>query len=612
MTQPKKQTSLLTSLKRLFSHISHRRRWQLAGLLVLMLLGAVAEMATLGTVIPFLGLLANPSAVDQYPRLQQLLTGLGGNQDNLLLAACIVFIGVTLAAGLTRFLVLWAGYRISYGLGADIGGEVYRRILYQPYLWHVSRNSSEVLSAIQKVNSVTFGVLVQAVQSLAAVILCVSIIGMLLVIDTKTALIAAIGFTLLYGLISLASRRQIVRNGKVIADSETHRVQAVQEGLGGIRDILIDNTQMTYQRRFSKCDYAMRRAQSHNSLMGASPRIVIEAIGMVLMVGLAYGMAGNQQSLIGAIPILGALAIGAQRLLPQMQLVYASWSSIVGNRRQMDDVLNFLDQPIPAEYANPAISPKSHTVDSGEVPLIALREVSFRYKPEAAEALRHINLEIPRGTRIGIIGKTGSGKSTLIDLIMGLLEPTSGRIEIDGEPLTSANHRAWHRRIAHVPQFIYLADTSIAANIAFGVPASHIDLTKVRDAASKAQLTDFIDTLPQQYQTSVGERGMRLSGGQRQRIGLARALYKQADVLVLDEATSALDDATEKSVMAAIEALGKELTVLIIAHRVSTLRDCDQIVELANASILRTGSYARLLDPHPVWVNHRTLADAAH
>lgn len=589
--------TLTSSLKHLFSHVSHRRRWQLSGLLVLMLVGAVAEMATLGAVVPFLALLADPGMANQYPLLLQVLGWLGGTTGNLLLSAAILFGIIAVGAGLVRILLMWVSLRISFGLGADIGGEVYRRTLYQPYSWHVARNSSEILAGIDKVNAVVNSIITPLTQGAVSFVLSLGILAMLVAIDPQTALIAGIGFSILYGLTTLVLRRQLLRNSKIIAANVTLRVQAVQEGLGGIRDVLLDGTQPIYHRRFAVYDYAMRRGQAANNLIGATPRYIIEAFGMVFIVALAYWLAGRQGGLSGAIPVLGALAIGAQKLLPQMQLVYYSWSSISGNRNQLIDVLALLDRPIPAEYrqAPPhppqALGPSQNRLTR---PLIALRGVSFRYKPEATDVLQNINLEISRGLRVGFIGKTGSGKSTLIDLIMGLLEPTDGQIEIEGQPLVAGNRRLWQQRIAHVPQSIYLSDNSIAENIAFGLPTGLIDMARVKQAAAKAQIADFIQTLPQDYQTPVGERGVRLSGGQRQRIGLARALYKQADVLVLDEATSALDDATEKAVMVAIKALSNELTVLMIAHRVTTLRDCDRIIELCDTQVHRTSDYQTL------------------
>lgn len=606
--------TLTASLIRLFAHVPKRRRKQLAGLIVLMLVGAIAEMATLGAVVPFLALLADPSVGYSYPLLQNLFATPNELAGNALLAAAFIFVMVAIIAAAVRILLAYASYRFTYGLGADIGGEVYKRTLYQPYSWHVSRNTSEILAGIQKVNAVTGGVIMQLVQGAVAFVIALAIVAMLMAIDLLTAFIAAVGFSTLYGLTTLVSRQRLRNNSKLIAQNETRRIQAVQEGLGGIRDVLLDGTQPVYHRRFTVFDHAMRRAQATNAFIGASPRYFIEATGMVLIVALAYWLSGRQGGLLGAIPVLGALAIGAQKLLPQMQLAYFAWSSISGNRKQLDDVLQLLERPIPAEYltqsapvmprrpldgtaaqpANAIIAQRSqqNVIASPEgawqssiPPIIALRNVSFRYKSDSPDILKKINLEIPKGARIGIIGKTGSGKSTLVDLIMGLLDPTEGEIEINGQLLTTSNRRAWQSRIAHVPQAIFLADSSIAENIALGIPSTKIDMERVKDAARKAQLADFIETLPQQYQTVVGERGVRLSGGQRQRIGLARALYKQADILVLDEATSALDNATEVAAMEAIEGLCDELTILIIAHRVSTLNNCYWLIEMSNGQI---------------------------
>lgn len=597
--------TLNVSLASLFEHLSRRRRLQLVGLFFLMLGSAVAEMATLGAVVPFLALLADPTVANKYPLLQTVLPWFGAKDGNVLLSAGILFCMITISAALIRMFMMWGSMRFSYGLGADIGGEVYRRTLYQPYSWHVSQNSSEVLAGIDKVNGVVGGILTPLMQGLVAFVMIIGILVMLLLIDWKTALIAGVGFTAMYGITTLTLRNKVNRNSQIIAANMSRRVQAVQEGLGGIRDVLLDGTQPLYHSRFVGFDYAMRRAQASNAVIGASPRYIIEAAGMVLIVGLAYWLSPREGGLTGAIPVLGALAIGAQKLLPQMQLVYASWSSMNGSRDQLEDVLGLLSNPITSKNRQSIFATACKNDNnklsqelkfSKQAPLIALHNVSFRYKADAPRVLDNINLEITQGSRVGFIGKTGSGKSTLIDLIMALLEPTSGQIEIDGMPLNEQNCRAWQLRVAHVPQTIYLSDATIAENIAFGVPVEKIDLSRVRTASIKAQLSDFIENQPHKYQTHVGERGVRLSGGQRQRIGLARALYKQADILVLDEATSALDDRTEQSVMRAIKALGSELTVLIIAHRVSTLRDCDEIVELGSESVLRVGSFEKIIE----------------
>jgi ATP-binding cassette subfamily B protein len=300
---------------------------------------------------------------------------------------------------------------------------------------------------------------------------------------------------------------------------------------------------------------------------------------MVLVATLAYVLSKQAGGMAEAIPVLAALALGMQRLLPFLQQVYGSVSTIHGAQASLQDVLGFLDQTLPDHVEASEIQ---------SIPFrqyIQLRGVSFRYTQQSPWVFNNVNLNIAKGARIGFIGTTGCGKSTLIDIIMGLLQPTEGVLEIDNQPVTMANNRLWQMHIAHVPQSVFLADCSIEENIAFGVPRNKIDSVRVRQAAEQAQIEDVIEALPQKYHTFVGERGVQLSGGQRQRLGIARALYKRADVIIFDEATSALDSETELAVMNAIEALSENITVLIIAHRQNTLRNCTEIVELGKKGI---------------------------
>jgi ATP-binding cassette subfamily B protein len=311
----------------------------------------------------------------------------------------------------------------------------------------------------------------------------------------------------------------------------------------------------------------------------------MEALGMLLITALAYTLAQQEDGVSKAIPILGALALGAQRLIPVLQQIYGSLSSVQGGRVSLQDTLELLDQSLPEYHDQPA--PKALPFHNQ----IILKQLSFRYCQQTPWVLNNLNLVIGKGSRVGFVGITGSGKSTLLDIVMGLLQPTQGTIEIDGQSITSSNNRAWQAHIAHVPQVIFLADSSIEENIAFGVPKDQIDHKRVRKAAQQAQIAESINSWPKQYQTFVGERGIRLSGGQRQRIGIARALYKKADVIIFDEATSALDSETEQAVMQSIESLGENLTILIIAHRLTTLKACTQIVELGEGGVRRICSY---------------------
>jgi ATP-binding cassette, subfamily B, bacterial PglK len=351
-------------------------------------------------------------------------------------------------------------------------------------------------------------------------------------------------------------------------------VKALQEGLGGIRDVLLDGTQPAYCHIYQRADAPLRRAQASITFISQSPRFLMESIGMVLFAALALGMNHGPQGALAALPILGALALGAQRLLPALQQGYAAWSSIIGYQSSTQEVLELLDQPLPPEASQPLPAPLPFKK------LIQFDSVKFRYTSETPWVIDNLSFNIPKGTRVGFVGKTGSGKSTCLDMLMGLLKPSSGRIMVDGTILNQQNLRSWQRNIAHVPQSIFLADISLAENIAFGVPPENIEMKRVKEAARQAHIADFIESSPQGYKALVGERGIRLSGGQRQRIGIARALYKQATVLVFDEATSALDHETEQAVMEAIESLSADLTILIIAHRLTTIKNCAQIIEI--------------------------------
>ena len=311
---------------------------------------------------------------------------------------------------------------------------------------------------------------------------------------------------------------------------------------------------------------------------------------MLLIASLSYFLAIQPSGIANAIPILGALALGAQRLLPQLQQAYSSWSSIRTAQSSLCDTLELLDQSLPSFSS----LQKSNGIKFQES--IFLNDIWFKYSKKNSWVFKNLSLTIKKGSRIGFIGKTGCGKSTLLDIVMGLLQPNKGDMKIDGESITASNSRSWQARIAHVPQTIFLADTTIEENIAFGVPVEKIDYSRVRSAAQQANIADIVESWPDKYKTFVGERGVRLSGGQRQRIGIARALYKQADVIIFDEATSSLDSDTEQTVMNAIESLSKNLTLLIVAHRLTTLKKCTHIVELANGSIKRVGSYRQIVN----------------
>ena len=580
-------------LRRLWQHISPRRRTQFGLLFLVMVLASFAEVVTIGAVLPFLGVLTAPESIFSHPMAQPLIHKFNLTEPQQLLLPLTIFFAIgALFSGVTRLILLWAQTRLSYAIGADFSFSIYRRTLYQPYAVHVKRNSSEVIAGISsKANQIVGSAILPLTYIANSIFMLLSILFALLAIEPAVAISSFIGFGTIYAVIMLITRKAVVRDSQRI-NYETGRViKALQEGLGGIRDVLIDGTQATYCKIYRNADLPLRRATANIAIIGGSPRFGLEALGMVLIAVLAYYLAIGSSGITSAIPILGALALGAQRLLPVLQQGYSSWTNIRGNQASLSEVLDLLDQPLPA-YADAPLDPLIPFQHS-----IRLNNITFQYAKDAPLVLQEgFGLDILKGSRIGFIGATGSGKSTLLDIVMALLHPTSGSLAIDGINITELNHRGWQKHIAHVPQDIFLADTSIAENIAFGVPAQEIDHTRVCQAAQKAQIAKTIESWSEQYNTLVGERGVRLSGGQRQRIGIARALYKQANVFVLDEATSALDNDTERLVMESIENLDDQITLIIVAHRLTTLKNCHQIVELANGKIVRTGTYQKIVE----------------
>lgn len=569
-------------LQDVYRHLSPRRRVQLFLVLLLMLAGALAEVVTLGAVLPFLGLLADPTLGAASPFVQQVL-GVAGRLFGVppLLAAAILFGGMAFVAGAVRLALTWASYKFVYMVGADLGREIYSRILQQPYTYHLQHNSSETLAAMNKVNMLVMGTLSAAMQMAIACLMSTFIFLGLLWINAPVALAAGGLFAGLYLASSSYAKRKLTRNSQIIATADVQKNKAMQEGLGAIRDVILDNNHPVYVTQFAQADLAQRHAQATNMVLAGAPKYVIESLGLMLIVGLAYFLASGPRGAAAALPVLGALALGAQKLLPYMQSIYNALATIRGNQAGARGALALLALPVPQVPPTPAINSAKRT-EGATVPRIELRGVQFQYNAKVPLVLNGVNLQVHAGQRVGFVGTTGSGKSTLIDLIMGLLRPTQGELLVDGVPLCEANMKAWQARIAHVPQTIYLSDTTLAENIALGVPRDLIDMVRLNAAIEQAQLAEVVKQLPDGLNTRVGERGVQLSGGQRQRIGIARALYKQADVLVLDEATSALDSETESDVMDAIYRLHPSMVILMIAHRPSTLKGCVSVVKLSD------------------------------
>ena len=573
------ELSLRRLLRRLFRYLSRKRRLQLSALFLVMIASSVSEVLSLTAVLPFLAVLANPEDLWGQAIVQNWAPVFGlSSAGELLLPLTLLFALLALLAGAIRMFNLWLNGRLAAAIGSDLSCEAFHRTLYQPYSVHLSRNSSQIIASISTdVIRVIYSVLNPLLLLLSSALISVSLVATLLAIDWGIALGTGLIICMVYAAAMATSQLPLQRLGRQQVFLNQRLIQALQEGLGAIRDVLLNGHQSFYEALYRRADQPLRRASADITFLSTYPRLVMEPAGMALIAIAGYVLV-QQQGVDRSLPLLGALALGAQRLLPMAQKVYEGWAQTRSAKNSLASVLQLLDQPVPVDIH---LSP--------QVPLtfvhgIRLEGAHFRYCPDLPEVLKGLDLEIRRGERIGLIGSTGSGKSTTLDLLMGLLQPTAGRVLVDGCDLHDPSHperlMAWRATIAHVPQHIYLSDSSIAENIAFGLPLDQIDHERVRFAAQQAQIASFIESSPQGYKSFVGERGIRLSGGQRQRIGIARALYKQAQVLVFDEATSALDTSTEKAVMEAIEGLSKNLTIVIIAHRLTTVRRCDRIIRL--------------------------------
>jgi ABC-type bacteriocin/lantibiotic exporter with double-glycine peptidase domain len=586
------ETNLLKMVYQLWSLLTLRRRMQLGFLLALMILTAVLEIVSIGSILPFLGALIKPEGLFDIEIIRRISHFFGLTHPNqLLIPFACVFAIAAIIAGLAKITLLKVQIKISYGIGIDLSLNIFKRTLYQNYSTHIKRHSSEIISAVyEKANLVTGGFIVPILTTISSLLTLIAIVTVLLALAPYVTIITFLAFGSVYGVIAYITKKRLFNDGIQINHRKNQLIKILQESFGGIRDILIDGTQEVFCEVYRQAIIPLRRAESSVSVFSAAPRYVIEFISMVLMVGICLYMVTRPEQSLEAIPVLGTFALAAQRLLPLLHSCYSNWTYIHSTRPVLSDTLALSGQVIPQWADRPVPAPLRFEN------LLVLKDLSFRHGNATPLVLDGINLSIKRGGRIGLIGATGSGKSTLLDVIMGLLNPSHGGLIVDDELITEENNRAWQRRLAHVPQTIFLVDATILENIAFGVPRNQIDLDRAKMAAQMAQIAETIACLPKGYDTRVGEHGVRLSGGQRQRLGIARALYKKADVLILDEATSALDSETEAAVMLAIENLPIDLTIIIVAHRVTTLKNCTEIIELDQGRIKIKGSYADLIE----------------
>lgn len=602
---------MLQQLKELYRLLTPEQRGKLLRLQILVVLMSFAEIAGVVSIGPFMALVGDMSQLQGEGLMAELYTASGFTESRTFLfwLGVGVLVMLTVAAAISMF-VIW---RLSvYGarVGSELSARLYRHYMHQPWLFHASGSSSQLTNQIaQECQRITVLIINPLMQMNAKLVMALMMALAIFLYSPLVALAGLVTFGIAYTLLYRTVRWRLMRNGNSISEAQRLRFKLMAEGFGGIKDALLLGRQQVFTARFDAACERFAEAQGTTQALSQVPRYAMEliAFGSVIFL-ILYLLAAHEGNLGAILPVLSVYALAGFKLLPAFQQVYTSISQIRGNLAAFDNLRDDLRasalQTTPSEHA---VKTDAHRYLAPRQS-VELKDVVFAYPGKQAPALDGLNITIPANHVVGLVGASGSGKSTAIDLLLGLIDPQQGQVLIDGQSLTAENRRAWQNSLGFVPQSIFLADSSIRENIAFGLPLEQIDDAKVQQAASMAHIDELLDELPDGLETRVGERGVQLSGGQRQRIGIARALYHDADVLVLDEATSALDGITEKLIMDTIRDFAGKKTIIMIAHRLATVKQCDNIYLLADGQVVDEGSYGELAERNTIF---KRMADHA-
>ena len=584
---------MLKTIRKLADLFSNAELWKLGGILGVTVVMALVEVTGIASIMPFMAVLADPGIVQENRWLSLVYGRLGFDSVaafNFFLGVVVLFL-LLFTIGLSAF-TFWLMLHFSAGINYRLSVRLLENYLKAPYEFFLETNTAALSKNIlAEVGSLSYGVLFPMMQVAAKAVVTLLIFALLFAVDPLLSMSVGVGLGGLYALIYSLMKRRLRALGVARLKANTERYKSVNEALGGIKDIKVLGREDKFLQRFSEPSYRFVRYVILNQLMGQMPKYALEAIafgGMTLIV--LYLMA-TSSGLDAALPVMSIFALAAYRLLPSLQMIFRSTTQIRFSLPVLETLHGELRVRSSATL-DPRPAPPGTLSFEKE---IALRDITYEYSAGDRPAVSNLNLAIPRNSTIAFVGPTGSGKTTTVDIIMGLLWPQRGCVAVDGVPVTPANVRAWQRKIGYVPQQIFLCDDTITRNIAFGIPDDEIDMDCVRRASDLAQLMEFIERLPDRFESMVGERGIRLSGGQMQRIGIARALYQGPEVLVFDEATSAIDSITETGVMDGIRELSEYTTIVIIAHRISTVQECDVIYMLESGRMVRSGTYDELV-----------------
>jgi len=578
--------SIFTLLKITWSHLDKFRHNQLKLLAFMIFLNSFAEVISIASLIPYLYIIINPESLVENKSFSLLIDFFAIKDLNaLILPFTIIFLFAVIISGFIKLIFTFYSWRISFAIGSDLSIKAYKNTINKPYSYHLNTNSNVLLTTINKdINEIVSLIINPSFQFISSIFISLSIFITIFFLNFNIAITSTILILLTYLIFVKATKNIIKKISERNVFLSQKLTKILQESIGAIKDIILSKNQNYYTNEYSLIDRNFRREISIGNFINYVPRLIIEPFGIIFIIFFGYYLVIIEKN-NDAFPILGAITFSAVRLLPLAQRIYEGINSPRLAKSRLINLLSILKVP---PQSNIRKYKKNHQFLLKNS--IKLRDISFIYGNDSKQVLEKLNLTINVGERVGIIGKTGSGKSTLIDMIMGLIQPSNGSIYIDDKDILKKSStkylESWQESFVHVPQNIFLADTSIGENIALGVKKIDIDFDRLNYCARKAELYDFILDLDSGFDTFVGERGVRLSGGQRQRIGIARALYKGKKTIFLDEATSALDNNTEKLIMKNFSELDKNITLIIITHRLNTLNYCDKIYELKNKILI--------------------------
>jgi HlyD family secretion protein len=583
----------------LWSMLTPSQRRQVLVAQVVSLAMAFSTVTGIAAIAPFFAVLGDPRLIDHNPVLHWLYVqcGLPGKRDFILLLGT-AFIAVLLLGNLINAAGSLVMTRLAMRIGNQLQTALFEDYLSRPYPFHAGSNSATLVkNVVYESIRVTHGILLNALMLVASLVTAAFIIFASVLLNPAVTAASIAGLTAGYGLIYLAVRNRVLRAGSALSHLTAEQAQTVTEGFGAIKELIVLRAQGFFRNRFEQLSAALASAAAYNQLIAQSPRYLMECVAAAGLVGVALVLGGRDDGLGPWLGQLTFLAFAAYRLLPTLQQIFALIVKIRADRPALALIAPDVRHALAARQTAGVVVAREPQPDRPTRPRreIRLEDVSFRYAPQQPWALRGVSLCIPAQASVGIVGANGSGKTTLVDLLAGLLVPVAGRVLIDGAPLAEGNRTDWHAQVAYVPQNIFLRDASIAENIALGLEPPDIDAERLLASVRLAQLDELIQALPDGIRHRVGERGVRLSGGERQRIGIARALYREASLLLLDEATNALDGLTERELMTTLAGLKGRYTSVLIAHRMSTVRACDHIFQLGQGKVIASGTYDELL-----------------